>query len=119
VVTELLTFDAVIECIRLIQLKYVAAIALLGLVTWLASREAYTKWVWPAARYKLLRDRAGIWRKALTLWKNLKRFKGNLLWLFKFLPLTVFVVSAVAWVSHCFFAKPFQWKTRDSEGLDR
>jgi hypothetical protein len=50
---------------------------------------------------------------------NVKRFKGNLLWLFKYLPLTVFVVSAVAWVSHCLFAKPFQWKTRDSEGLGR
>lgn len=49
VVTELLTFDAVIECIRLIRLRYVAAIALPWLITWLASREAYTKWVWPAA----------------------------------------------------------------------
>jgi hypothetical protein len=118
-VTTLLTFDWLIECIQRVQLKWVAAIALLSLVAWLALREPYTKMVWPTARYKLLRDRAGFWRKVLALWNNLKRVKGNLLWLFKFLPLSVAVLSAVAWVSHCLFAKPFQWKTRDPDGLDR
>jgi predicted acylesterase/phospholipase RssA len=117
--TQLLSFAWLVECVQRIELKWVAAIALLVLVCWLAFRETYTRMVWPVTQYKLLRDRAGIWRKVVTLWKNLKRFKGNLLWLFKYLPLAVFVVSALAWVSHAFFAKPFQWKTRDPEGIDR
>ncbi len=119
VVTQLLTFDALVYWLSQVQLKWVAAVALLVFLAWLALREAYSSWLWPAARYKLLRERAGLWRKALRVWKNLKRYKGNLLWLFKFLPLTVIVVSAAAWVSHVLFAKPFQCNTRDPEGLDR
>lgn len=117
-VANLLSFPWVVEGIRQIRLKYVATAALLALVIWLAFREAYAK-AWPATRCKLLRDRAGLWRRLLNGWKRAKRFKGNLLWLFKFLPLAVFAVSAVAWLSHALFAKPFQWKTRDAEGLDR
>jgi hypothetical protein len=118
-VANLLSFHWVVEGIRQIRLKYVVTVALLGLVSWLAFREAYAS-VWPATRCKLLRDRASFWRRLLTGWKHAKRFKGNLLWLFKFLPLAaVFAVSAVAWVSHALFAKPFLWKTRDPEGLDR
>ena len=118
-VTRLLTFEWAIESIQRIQLKHVAAITLILLVFWLAFRQAGTRMLWPTARYKLLRDQAGFWRKVLTAWKNLKRYKGNLLWLFKFLPLTVFPVSAVAWLSHGLFAKPFLRRTRDPGGLDR
>lgn len=118
-VANWLSLDWVVDSIRRVQLKHVAAIALLGLAGWLALHETYAKMLRPTARYKLLRDRAGIWRKALTLWKNVKRLKGNLLWLFKLLPLTVLLLSAAAWVSHGLCAKPFQWKTRDPAGLDR
>lgn len=115
---NLLTLEWVVEGVRQVRLKYVVAAALAALIGWLALREARA--LWPAARYALLRERAGGWRRALTLWKNLKRFKGNLLWLFKFLPLAaVVVVSTIASLSHVLGAKPFQRATRDPEGLNR
>lgn len=119
VVANWLSLDWVVDSVRRVQLKHVAAAALLGLAGWLALHDSYAKMLRPTARYKLLRDRAGVWRRALTLWKNVKRLKGNLLWLFKLLPLSVLLLSAVAWVSHGLGAKPFQWKTRDPAGLDR
>lgn len=114
----LLAYDAVFDAIRQVRLKHVAAALVVALVAWLALREACQ--AWPPARGTLLRDRAGFRRRLLTFWKNLKRYAANLLWLFKFLPLAaVLAVSAAASVSHGLFAKPFQWKTRDPEGLDR
>lgn len=114
----LLAYDAVIDAIRQVRLKHVAAALVTALVAWLALRQACS--AWPATRGTLLRDRTGFRRRLLTFWKNLKRYKGNLLWLFKLLPLAaVLAVSAAAWASHGLFAKPFQWKTRDAKGLDR
>jgi hypothetical protein len=54
------------------------------------------------------------------VWKAVNRFKGNLLWLFKYLPLAaVVVVSLVALSSHALGARPFERATRDPQGLDR
>ncbi|HEY0663044.1 MAG TPA: hypothetical protein VGD18_00370, partial [Thiobacillaceae bacterium] len=116
---ELLTYDAVIDWVRRIELKHVAAGGLVALLAWIAVGATRANRVWETARYKLLSERSGAWRRVLTGWKNLKRYRGNLLWLFKLLPLAVFAVSAAAWIGHGLFAKPFQWKTRDPAGLDR
>ena len=113
----LLAYDAVIAAIRGIRPKHVAAALAGAAVAWLALREARS-W-WPAGG-TLLRERTGLRRRLLNVWKNMKRYKANLLWLFKLLPLAVVLaVSAAAWLSDGLFARPFRWKTRDPEGLDR
>jgi predicted acylesterase/phospholipase RssA len=119
VVTTLLTWEALVDLVQRIELKYVVAIALLALIVWLAFGRARTDGSGSGAIYVILRQHAGLWRKFMTVSKTLKSYKGNLLWLFKLLPLTILVVPVVAIVSHFFFAKPFERKTRDPQGLDR
>lgn len=118
VVEKLLTWNDLIAWIQGIPLLHALVIALVLLVIGLFLTKCLGPWASRFVQY-MRREYSGVWRMLLTLWKNVKSLKGNLLWLFKLLPVTVLAVVPIAWVSHLFFAKPFQWKTRDPEGLDK
>ena len=99
------------------SLLYALIIALCLPLVWLILKQCLAVWVLRGVQY-MRREYARTWRSVLTFWKNVSGFKGNLLWLFKLLPIAALVVIPIAWVSHLFFNIPFQWKTTDPEGLD-
>lgn len=118
VVTKLLTWDYLIAWMQSIPLLHALLIVLVLLIIGLFLNKCLGPCAARFVQY-MRREHPGMWRMVLTFGKNVKDFKWNALWLFKALPLTVLVMVPIACVSHCFFAKPFQWKTHDPEGLDR
>jgi hypothetical protein len=116
VVAKLLVWDWFIELIQKIPLRWALPIVILAPLVWWFIKECLDPLVSRFVLY-MRSKKAAMWRKLLLFWKNLKGAKGNLLWVFKALPVVVLVVAPVAWVS-LVFAKLFQWATRDPSGLD-
>ncbi len=116
-VTKVLTWDFIVVALQSIPLLYALVIVLCVPLVWLILTQCLAGWVLRGVQY-MRREYARTWRSVLTFWKNARGFKGNLLWLFKLLPIAALVVIPIAWVSHLFFAVPFRWKTTDPEGLD-
>jgi hypothetical protein len=113
VAKELLSW--VLPAIEWIELRIFAPVALLVLVVWLVVR-SYRVGV--QRRFKSVRRRhAHRVRWAATTLKWLIGLRGNLLWIFKGLPIVaVLAVSGVACLSYLFFAIPFLRATREPEG---
>lgn len=119
VVTKLLTWDWMSVLIQSISLRYALTLVLLLPFIWWFIKNCLEPWA-SLLVLKIGHEFSGKWRWVLWIWKTAKGLKGNLLWiLFKLLPVAVLVVVPIAWASHFLFDKPFQWKTRDPEGLDR
>jgi hypothetical protein len=117
IVAKLLVWDWFIELIQKIPLKWALPIVILSPLVWWLIKGCLDPGV-SRLVLKTRSEKAAWWRKLLSVWKNLKGGKGNLLWvLFSLLPFLVLVVAPVAWVSWG-FAKLFQRATRDPRGLD-
>ena len=115
-VASVLYMDFLHAVARVLPFKYALLAVLVLAVVWLSGKECFRS---ISSRFVqwMRREYAGYWRGVLMAWKFAKILKFNLLWIFKALPLAVFLVPPIALVSHYLFAKPFQRKTRDSGGL--